>query len=264
VNAFAVGVMDKLAATIEQLRQGTSRLGFVRADIKNPNKMFGNIVGGGRIGPREYAAIGGGVFTHPPARAVNELTRQQTRATRRTALLAGASRSQVREGMSQLETAREGMKKRLMAHGKKSIIVAGGGKMTPSHVIGEMTGKKLSPEARKAVNVASLHHEGFERAAMKKGRRMSYGYGHASPEVLAKEHNLYARLTGKGADEARAAIQNVRGQAGDAEALNKLLKKRFGARAGITYGQGQKIPKAMRKALRRGPVSKIWERMPGA
>lgn len=265
MTPFEAGVIDtmtKIAASIEDLRRGVRRLGIVRAKIKDPMGFVKKMMSGDkvRMGPREIAAMGGSIATHPSKRAFEAMSKQQQRAVRRTMLTSGIPRQAVREFEAQGQQAKKMLS--MMKPGKKPVIMSGKGRMTPSRVFGAMTGTQLTPAGKKGVNVAGIMHEGFERSAMKPGKTMRYGYGHASPEVLAKEHNMLARLTGKGSEETRKAIGKAREISGDSDALNKLLKERFGDRARIAFGEGKKIPKAMRKALRRGPVSKTWERMP--
>ena len=270
MNVFDLGIiegMEKVAASIADLQKGFRRLGVVRAKIKNPKGIMQKMIKATtqgkklRVGPREMALLGGGAATHPSKRVFQQVLKQQPRAVRRTMLAGGVPREAVRHAEETMNEARK--KLRMMKPGKKPVIIMGKGKISPSKTFSQMTGKQLSPHGKKGVNLTATMHEQFERSAMKGKRPVHFGYGHVSPEVLAKEHNLLARLTGKGSQETRGAVQKAREISGDSEALNQLLKKRFGERAGIAFGKGQKIPKAMRKALRRGPISKIWQRMPG-
>jgi len=269
--SFQIGILaalEKEAASISALQQGYKRLGAIKPKINNPKQVYQNIQKGLegqkplKLGLKETAMMGGSVATVPPKHLVDQLTKQQQAAQRRTMILQGYSRPQIRGAQEYIQQANKNVTP--MAYGKKPTLLIGKGKISPSYVFSKMTDQKLTPQGKKGINVAAAMHEQFERAAMKNKRPVQYGYGHASPEVLAKEHNMLAKLTGPGAKETQQAMTKVREMSGDSAALNRLLKKRFGERAAIEYGKGQKIPKAMRKALREGKISKEWQRMPGA
>jgi len=264
MSAFTQGVRDmlKLAASISQLQKGVGRLGAVKVKIKDPGATIGAVVSGRNknIGPRELTALGGSVATLPGRRNVPKIMLQQHQAIANTLKSKGLPRGTVDQAMQQIKGQQASMTQ--MKSRKGPVIFTGKGRLTPSHMFSQMTGTKLSPSGKKGVNIGATMHEQFERSAMKGKRPVHYGFGHVNPEVLAKEHNMLARLTGKGSGETRRAMTRAREMSGDSEALNRLLKERFGERAGIAYGTGGKIPKAMRKALRRGPVSPTWQRMP--
>jgi hypothetical protein len=101
---------------------------------------------------------------------------------------------------------------------------------------------------RRAVNTAIGLHEGFEKAV--RPERIHPVATHLSPDVLIKEHNMLARMTGPGAQEARDVFSKMRHSTGEAEAFSGVLHDAFGPRmANFQYGQGEKIPKAMRNRL---------------
>lgn len=61
---------------------------------------------------------------------------------------------------------------------------------------------------------------------------------------------MLARMTGPGAQEARDVFSKMRHSSGEAEAFSGVLQDAFGPRmANFQYGQGEKIPKAMRNRL---------------
>jgi len=110
--------------------------------------------------------------------------------------------------------------------------------------------RTLSPEGKKALNLVAIGHEAAERSVPL--HRASPFRGHASPEVLAKEHNMLTTLTGPGADEARAFMHRMRLEGGEISDFGKMLLDRFGERAALMYGNpgvSPKIPKAMWKRL---------------
>lgn len=92
-------------------------------------------------------------------------------------------------------------------------------------------------------------HELYERGV--KARHVAPIASHLSPEVLLKEHNLLSRLTGHGADYTREGMRTMRNTTGEAEHMRNLLNNAFGERATQFLNEGEKVPKAMRHALRR-------------
>jgi len=101
---------------------------------------------------------------------------------------------------------------------------------------------------QRAVNTAIGLHEGFEKAV--RPERIRPVATHLSPDVWVKEHNMLARMTGPGAQEARDVFSKMRHSSGEAEAFSGVLQDAFGPRmANFQYGQGEKIPKAMRNRL---------------
>ena len=107
----------------------------------------------------------------------------------------------------------------------------------PSRVLDPTVGKARKENVKAVINL----HEQFERAA-----KIRRGSLHANPTVLAKEHNLLSRLTGKGANKVRRSF-NIRGP--EYEHLKSQLTQKFGPRAAEFMAAGQKIPRAMRRAM---------------
>lgn len=107
----------------------------------------------------------------------------------------------------------------------------------------------MSVAGRRALGDIGRAHEKFELTTPK--RNIVPGAHHMSPAlVLSKEHNLVSRLTGPGSGEATSAMKTIRG-ATDGDYMKGLLGRSFGPRAVEMYRSGEKIPRAMRKALAR-------------
>lgn len=110
------------------------------------------------------------------------------------------------------------------------------------------TDKPLSKAGKRALVGAVVSHELAERKVL--ARDYAPVYGHASPDVLLKEHNMISRLTGKGADEARDIIRNMRKNSGESAYLGRLIGAAIpDPRAQQFLAEGEKVPKAMRKRI---------------
>lgn len=119
----------------------------------------------------------------------------------------------------------------------------------------------LSGQGQHGFNTVTRLHEGFERAVTPTSM-LSYGTGHMSPDVLLKEHNLLAKMTGKGAEETRGAFQSIRSGVGESNLVKSNLIDAYGPRFNnFQYGQGEKIPKAMRKDLTKKLKAKAQDQM---
>lgn len=103
----------------------------------------------------------------------------------------------------------------------------------------------ISGEGRRAVNGMTALHEGFERSVRPADSTMFTT--HLSPDVMLQEHNMVSRATGPGAPEARNVFKQMREGSGEAPALNEIFREFYGAKMPFQYGEGAKIPKAMRK-----------------
>lgn len=103
-------------------------------------------------------------------------------------------------------------------------------------------GKRLENEIIKI-------HEGFERKAKPKYMSGKTFAGHLSPEIILNEHNLISSLHGEGSSEAKKSFTALRqhGLGNEGPDLTELMSSVYGPRAGFTYGEGGKIPKAMKK-----------------
>lgn len=58
---------------------------------------------------------------------------------------------------------------------------------------------------------------------------------------------MLATATGPGAAEARAGMQQMRSAIGEPEMMDSLMQQYYGPRAAFTFGEGNKLPKALRR-----------------
>ena len=110
-------------------------------------------------------------------------------------------------------------------------------------------GGKMSPEGQRALTGVVTSHELAERKVRPSNIKVLQS--HLSPEVLLKERNAVARLTGAGADEARKAITDMRYGTAEADWMRNLLTDQYGPRAAQFLEGDEKVPKAMLRNLRR-------------
>lgn len=245
--SFFVQEFAKQAASVEQLQQATKRLGFLRVPRVKPTATMAKLeagVGQHLLHPAEFASLGGGVVTIPSRKQVQ-------------AVIPGHMRQL--EGLlspEQIQEARETFEKTRAFSPVRPIRAQQAGGFSKNQ--GPFSDKMSGP-GYKALNVAGILHEGFE-SAVKPGE-VAMAHGHLSPDVLMKEHNMFSRMTGPGADEARGAMQGIRRSHGDASSLASAMEQTYGRPVIGTYGEGEKIPKAIRRDFRRrsaaGEVS--WE-----
>ena len=112
-------------------------------------------------------------------------------------------------------------------------------------------GAPLSPQGQSAYTGVSAAHEIAERRVHPRNVVGGF-YSHVSPDVLLQEHNTLSRLTGPGADEARNMGRAMRMGTGETPHLKNMLTTAFNdPRAAGYLAEGEKVPKAMRKALLR-------------
>lgn len=134
-----------------------------------------------------------------------------------------------------------------------SVLMPPGGVVKALQNIPGRRQTPLSPAGSKALNALGYGHEVLELgvpAHLHTGNT-PFSRSHASIGVLAREHNMRRRLTGPGADEARATFARARAVLGDDAALDHALNTLLGSRALAMYGQGslEKIPRALIKQL---------------
>lgn len=117
-----------------------------------------------------------------------------------------------------------------------------------------------SRKGRQAARDAIVLHEGFERKTVNKGRTdPDYlgDYHHASEsDVIVPEMNLVNTLTGPGSEEVYNAFTAIRGPR-EYRRLRATISDLYGDRALQFTERGQKIPKAMRKAIERERLEAI-------
>lgn len=109
----------------------------------------------------------------------------------------------------------------------------------------------------RAFRNATVVHEGFERSV--KTPDWS-SMGHLSPEVLLKEHNLLSKLTGPGSKTTRDAMRKMRSAGGETKRLEGQFMDAFQDPRALQFLQeGNKVPKAMRKAFLRNKRTPLTE-----
>lgn len=110
------------------------------------------------------------------------------------------------------------------------------------------TKKKFEADVARTGVFAS--HELAERSVHP--RNIHPFYSHLSPEVLLKERNTVARLTGPGSENAKNFMGRLRDRSGEAQHLKNLMTSAFNDPRAAQFLEGsEKVPKAMRKALNR-------------
>jgi hypothetical protein len=119
----------------------------------------------------------------------------------------------------------------------------------PKRLARAFGGGKLSPEGERALTGVITSHELAERRV--RPEHIQALESHAAPEVLLKERNAVARLTGAGADEARKAMTELRYGTGEADWMRNLLTDQYGPRAAQFLEGEEKVPKAILRNLRR-------------
>ena len=250
--------LEKIAVSVKDLYQGVSRAGNIK------------------IGPSPIAARGGGGVTVPAEKVVRGLAERKVAPARRVVsgletarsylptALTGAAKKRgydVDQAMRQARRLPKDMEDYIVrSSGLMGMMDGGPGKgfgriaVDPKAldtVMPAMAGTRraMSSADSDALSAVVGSHELAERAVKK--RHMAPVYSHLSPEVLLKEHNLLSRLTGKGSDHARATMRGLRRTTGEADHMRHLLMEAFGPRAGQFMAEGEKVPAAMRRALRR-------------
>jgi hypothetical protein len=127
--------------------------------------------------------------------------------------------------------------------------VAGSILIDPKRIARGFGGGKLSPEGERALTGVITSHELAERRV--RPEHIQALESHMAPEVLLKERNAVARLTGAGADEARKAMTELRYGTGEADWMRNLLTDQYGPRAAQFLEGEEKVPKAILRNLRR-------------
>lgn len=119
----------------------------------------------------------------------------------------------------------------------------------PTRIGKVVGGGKMSPEGERALAGVFASHELAERKV--RPSNIQTLSTHLAPEVLLKERNAVARLTGAGADEARKAVTDMRYRTGEADWMKNLLTDQYGPRAAQFLEGNEKVPKAMLRNLRK-------------
>lgn len=242
----------KISASMSELKGAIKRLGVKFHSLKSwkPSKALleGNF---STMKAKDYTALGGGAATVPTIRSAKRVLPQIADAAIRT----GATLP----------------KGELIAHMKKDMATTlkfGPGTIYLSRGRGSLGSvAELKKKPREALSTIFGIHEGLERAV--KPKEVLFGYGHFSPQVLAKEHNMLTTLSGPGAKDSNAFLRKVRALQGDSIALSQIYEKALGDKYRLVYGEGKKIPKAMQKHVMRRLKSdeglrEIWNRYPAS
>ena len=101
-------------------------------------------------------------------------------------------------------------------------------------------------------DIVTLHESGERKISPRDIAPAYYeALGHLNPKAIINDHNLAARLTGPGAEEAVAILRAVREGRGEFPGLREGFSHVYGPRALQFLGPNTKVPKAMRKDYER-------------
>lgn len=210
---------QKTAATTDALYKGMKSLSNT---IKAPST---HVVGG-------LAPVGGGLTTQPLSK-INKLTKGMYGPLNESMGLGEVVKNTFGNTPQNIQ-------------GK--ILLPRGGSYNSMKEMG-IPLPQISGQGQKAFNTATILHEGFEKG-VNPSTAGNYGLGHMSPKVLFNEHNMMTNMTGPGAEEAKGAFQKLRSLTGEDQIMKQTLQDAYGPRmANFSYGEGTKIPKAMKKDL---------------
>lgn len=101
---------------------------------------------------------------------------------------------------------------------------------------------EFTPGQRKMLDAVAKGHE-LDELQLRHVSPMTYTWGHVSPEVLFREHNKIVTMP-PDMDPVRRATQGLRQATGEAEVLRDALQD-----FGFTFGEGERLSPAMRKAM---------------
>lgn len=217
--------LRKIAATVGELAAGVRRLNPIR--IKPTGSLYSKVL-----------PAAGGYLTHPsPAQALGVV--QHAPSAERANQLGHMVASHMGVTPEHLQSALEPA----YTNAPRMIAIQKGEGVLPT-----LTGVS-SPEGKRALHNAAVLHEGFERAV--KPHQVAMNYHLSDPQVISKEHNLMARMTGPGAEETVQGMQDLRRMTGESAAFHDTLHRAFpNLPEGYgVYGTGEKIRPAMRKRL---------------
>lgn len=241
----------KVAATLDALQQAYKRIGPLRNKIKPSAKVLEHVMEAptpGAMGIREMSALNGpGTLPRP---AQMGMLRQRPAIMAENTRALGGTAEQVKSMIEQGNAQVEGTRQYIGNAGGAILMPPGGmsGWVARANASGVVP---LVPPAgaaqQRAANILTGVHEGFERST--KSSPAPY-FSHFSPSVIHKEHNMVAGLEGPGAEEGRKYFQGMRA-GGEGPAHAEQLQVMYGDKAApwATYGQGPKLPKAMRKDM---------------
>jgi hypothetical protein len=242
---------EKVGATLDTLQQAYKRIAPLRNKIKPSAKVLEHVMEAptpGAMGIREMAALNGpGTLPRP---AQMGMLRQRPAIVAENTRALGGTTEQVESIIEQGNAQVEGTRQYIGNAGGAILMPPGGmsGWAARANASGALP---IVPPAgaaqQRAANILTGVHEGFERST--KSSPAPY-FSHFSPSVIHKEHNMVAGLEGPGAEEGRKYFQGMRA-GGEGPAHAEQLQVMYGDKAApwATYGQGPKLPKAMRKDM---------------
>jgi hypothetical protein len=253
--------LTKISATVDALGKGFKRLGVTRVPglkkggkwlMDNAAQELGGMSSPAQMQARHLVLMGGGAVTVPTKGMLGHMAPGFERAAKNT----------LGDTPETVAIARQGMANAQAMPKKPAILLPKGGAPQLQSQMG--IDVPTNPQAMRAHAYAFGHHEGFERAV--KPHEQAYGHGHLSPNVLMKEHNMLSKMTGAGAEEARAGIRGLRETAGDMGAVRGGAERLYGPQASQFFGPDQRVPKAMMKDFTRRAVAgevPEWSRLSG-
>ena len=225
--------LEKIAATVAELHAGRNRLGILRTPVPKRILSRADLISKGTI--PAMAIMGGGAGIISNEKALKGTLPKSGHGS-------GLTRAAVQKQMA--EAAKTPL---IQRHGGTPIQSKGD---TTKRIQKSLSLPAMSGEGRKASNIMMGLHEGFERKAMGRPKEIAAGFGHLSPRVIMDETNLAKKMTGPGADEARAFQKAIRAKGGEAAALDHALRQVYGQR-GVDYVKEHGYSKAMKKDLMR-------------
>lgn len=242
---------EKTGATLKDLQGAYKRIAPLRNKVKPSAKILEHVMTAenpAALGIREMSAMTGPGTLPRQAQMGMLQARPAIMAENARALGAGAEDA---EGIRQTALAQVAGTKSYVGNAGGAIMMPPGGMSGWTARAQARAGSPIEPPAgaaqQRAANILTGVHEGYERST--KNSPAPY-FSHFSPSVMHKEHNMIAGLQGPGADEGRSYFQGMRaGQ--EATAHASQLQSMYGDKAApwATYGEGPKLPKAMRKDM---------------
>ena len=242
---------EKVGATLDTLQQAYKRIAPLRNKIKPSAKVLEHVMEAptpGAMGIREMSALNGPGTLPRPAQ-MGMLRQRPAIMAENTRALGGTAeqvKSMIEQGNAQVEGTRQ-----YIGNAGGAILMPPGGLSGWAARANANGASPIVPPAgaaqQRAANILTGVHEGFERST--KSSPAPY-FSHFSPSVIHKEHNMVAGLEGPGAEEGRKYFQGMRA-GGEGPAHAEQLQVMYGDKAApwATYGQGPKLPKAMRKDM---------------
>ena len=241
----------KVAATLDALQQAYKRIGPLRNKIKPSARVVEHVMESptpAAMGIREMSALGGpGTLPRP---AQMGMLRQRPAIMAENTRALGGTPEQVASMIEQGNAQVEGTRQYIGNAGGAILMPPGGMSGWTARANASGASPIVPPEGaaqQRAANILTGVHEGYERSTRSSP---SPYFSHFSPSVMHKEHNMVAGLEGPGAQEGRQYFQGIRAS-GEGPAHAEQLRVMYGDKAApyATYGQGPKIPKAMRKDM---------------